>query len=229
MDIVRIINWLKQVRLGRFQRAFLTLPPNAILLDIGCWNCHSLEPLKRLRPDVRMWGIDRIDYGNQPPGVLERYIQMDLDKDLLPIEPESVECIRMAHILEHLSNPSLLMKQLKSVLKKNGIIYISGPNERSLWVPSFNFGHKFHGPFNFYDDPTHVRPLTIHGIYCYLEMAGFTDDEIIKLGIERTGYQCLRILPTFVKSVLLRDRTKMISGIWTLIGWTSFGIARKLK
>jgi len=222
------MNWIKRIRSGRFERIFQTLPPNAILLDIGCWNCCSLEPLKRLRPDISMWGVDRIDYGDNPPSVLDRYIQLDLDKNSLPIDPESVDCIRMAHILEHLSNPSFLIKQLKLLLKKGGVVYISGPNERSLWVPSFNVGHQFHGPFNFFDDPTHVRPLTIHGIYCYLEMAGFSDDEI-RVGIERTGYQFLRVLPTFVKAILLRDRPKMISGIWTLIGWTSFGMARKFN
>lgn len=109
MDIARVKNWTKWIRLGRFERFFLTLPPNAILLDIGCWNCRSLEPLKRLRPDIRIWGVDRIDYGDRPPAVLERYIQLDLDKNPLPVEPESINCIRIAHTLEHLTNPSFLI------------------------------------------------------------------------------------------------------------------------
>ncbi len=174
-----MIDRLRWIRLERIQNLLLDLPTNARLLDIGCWNCKNLELYRTLRPDIHILGVDQIDYGDAYPNVLNGYTKLDLDKDSLPFKESSFDLIRMDHILEHLCDPQNVMGQIKRLLKRGGEVYISTPNERSLFIPSFNFGHKAHGPFNFFDDPTHLRPVTTHGLYCWLENAGFTDKEIV--------------------------------------------------
>lgn len=217
---------IRLYRLSRMERIMLQLPADARLLDIGCGSAESLIPLKSLRPDVRMIGADKIDYADNPPEVLEQYVRLDLDAERLPLEPGSFDCVRMAHVIEHLGNPQLVMEQVGKLLKPGGIFYASVPNERSLIVPSFNLWHSQHVPFNFFDDPTHIRPVTAHGLYCWFEAAGFRDEEI-KIGLERTPYQLLHSLPAIFKALVFRKRARMATAVWTLVGWVSYGVGRK--
>ncbi|MBW2661156.1 MAG: hypothetical protein JRD93_04005 [Deltaproteobacteria bacterium] len=104
---------------------------------------------------------------------------------------------------------------------------ISTPSKRSLFVPSLNFGHKQHGPFNFFGDTTHLRPVTTHGLYCWLEMAGFQDQQIDEVGLEMNPYQFFRSIPSILKAFLKKDRSRLVTSLWNLIGWVSYGIGRK--
>jgi SAM-dependent methyltransferase len=205
-----------------------SLNRNATLLDIGCWNCSSLEEIKKIRKDIIITGIDIEKPKTESIKLLEKFIQLDLNKDILPFEKESFDFIRIVHLIEHLTNPYLLLNQLKSLLKPNGIIYIVTPNERSIFIPSLNFANYQHGPFNFYDDPTHLKPITTHGIYCLLEKAGFKNSEIT-VGINRTISQAIKAWPKFIMSVLTGNRRKMVTTLWTIVGWTSYGIGKKIE
>lgn len=72
---------------------------------------------------------------------------VNLDKDYLPFEDNSVEEVIAHHILEHIGDGFLnFMKELYRVCKNGAIIDIEVPHHR----------HE-----NFFGDPTHVRPITI--------------------------------------------------------------------
>lgn len=215
------------VRQGRFQRLLAGLPLEGSVLDVGCADCSSLQPLKRSRPDVSFHGVDRIDFDGGPPSVLRSYARVDLDDELLPYERESFDCIRIAHVVEHLHRPSLLFSQVRGLLRVGGIVYVSAPNERSLLVPSLGLVHAVHGPLNFYDDPSHLRPWTSHGIYCLLEGAGFGDADIV-VGLERTPYWLIRSLPTLVRGFVTGDRGRVVGAVSHIVGWTSYGVARRV-
>lgn len=94
-------------------------------------------------------GLKRIDgYVNVDSyaGCNPDYV-VDLEKDNLPFEDDSVEAIHAHHILEHIGDNFLnLMKELYRVCKDGAIIDIEVPHHR----------HE-----NFFGDPTHVRPITI--------------------------------------------------------------------
>lgn len=55
----------------------------------------------------------------------------------LPFPDNYFDCIIFSEVLEHLSNETKALKELKRVLKKNGVILISVPNEKFpfLWDP----------------------------------------------------------------------------------------------
>ena len=53
----------------------------------------------------------------------------------------------MLSVIEHIQNPTNILKEILRVLKIGGILIIITPN--------FKYLHK-----NFYDDPTHIRPYT---------------------------------------------------------------------
>jgi SAM-dependent methyltransferase len=72
---------------------------------------------------------------------------VDLNKELLPFEDNSVDEIVAHHILEHIGvNFLTLMQEIYRVCKDGAIIDIEVPHHR----------HE-----NFYGDPTHVRPITV--------------------------------------------------------------------
>ena len=72
---------------------------------------------------------------------------VDLNKDPLPFEDNSVSEIRAYHILEHIGDGFLnLMKEIYRVCEDGALIDIEVPHHR----------HE-----NFFGDPTHVRPITV--------------------------------------------------------------------
>jgi predicted SAM-dependent methyltransferase len=72
---------------------------------------------------------------------------VDLNKDLLPFDDNTIEEIKAHHILEHIGDGFLsLMQEIYRVCKDGAIIDIEVPHHR----------HE-----NYFGDPTHVRPITV--------------------------------------------------------------------
>lgn len=78
---------------------------------------------------------------------------LDLDKDALPFPDNSVDEIKVDHLLEHLHNVIPLLNECNRVLTRNGVINISVPNV--AFVTAFQ-------------DPTHVRFFTDKTFYYWL-------------------------------------------------------------
>lgn len=74
----------------------------------------------------------------------------NMEKDNWPFPNNSFTNVICAHVLEHLGDGYLFaMQELYRVCKKNAEVIFKFPHHR----------HEF-----FYDDPTHKRPITIHGL-----------------------------------------------------------------
>lgn len=128
----------------------------ARILDLGCGAGYNVKALRVLYPEVEITGIDLYDTSQIPE--LSVYRKVDLDLGKLPFPDEHFDSVIITHVLEHLAQPLKLASEMARVLKKGGIIYIETPNWTSLWIPSFGFRRAQGGPFNFYDDPTHLKP-----------------------------------------------------------------------
>jgi len=72
--------------------------------------------------------------------------------DVLPFEDNFFDEVLASHILEHINNYIFTMKELYRVCKHNATIEIIIPHHRSDW---------------YYDDPTHVRPITINSFQLF--------------------------------------------------------------
>lgn len=66
----------------------------------------------------------------------------------------------MNAVIEHIKDPSSILKEIKRVLKNEGLLFIRTPN----WQLDFK---------NFYNDPTHVKPYSPDTIKNTLKLAGF--------------------------------------------------------
>jgi SAM-dependent methyltransferase len=80
---------------------FIRFRPNTIGVDI---NPDNVEYCKAQGLDVRLIEINK-----------------------LPFENEEVDSINMDNVLEHIEDPTLILKEMTRVLKKNGILLIGVP------------------------------------------------------------------------------------------------------
>lgn len=127
---------LKAVRLAK---------PDARILDVGCGLGGLLEQLESLRDDVYTYGIDL----GTPPQFRSRGSFLRGNVLRLPFADNSFDIVTCAHMLEHLQDPHHAVTELVRVCRPGGTIYLETPSPRATLLP---FG------FNFWDDPTHVRP-----------------------------------------------------------------------
>lgn len=78
---------------------------------------------------------------------------LDIEKDLLPFEDNTVDEVIIHHVLEHLGEGYFhFMKELYRVCKHGAMIDILVPHHR----------HEY-----FHDDPTHRRAITVPGMWLF--------------------------------------------------------------
>ena len=100
-------------------------PRSSLILDVGCGNGAFLNAFGKLFPKWKLAGFEQnqlfYDKIMQIQGVEYFYSslnEIDLDFDLMAF----------IHVLEHIPQPSIFLKQLYKKVKKNGIILIQVPN-----------------------------------------------------------------------------------------------------
>lgn len=132
----------------KFEKYIKSLPKNAKVLDAGCGDGNNSRYIQSIRPDLDICAID-ID-GSKQHKVPEhvRFFTMSVE-DLSRFPDEHFDCVACFHVIEHLADPSKAVAEFHRVLKPNGIIFAESPHWVSTITPI---------GFNFYDDPTHIRP-----------------------------------------------------------------------
>lgn len=199
----------------------ISLPQNPILVDLGCNIGRNLEGFRILRNDLSIHAIDCVDFSAilKDKGCI--FHQIDLLKDALPFDAGTVDCIMATHILEHLPNPYHLLAEAKRVLKRKGKVFIEAPGVRSLFVPSFHSSRsRQRFTFNFFDDPTHLRPFSVGGLQRLIEDTGF---KVVECGISR-NWLFFSLSPLLLLSGLF-NRFLFHAGLINLIGWSVYCVA----
>lgn len=100
------------------------------ILDIGC---YTADPLKFLPASVNYYGID----GDESALEIAKkrgasVIKLDLENEQIPLT-RKFDIILATELLEHLKDPEKLIKQIKSLLKEDGVVLISLPNECTFY------------------------------------------------------------------------------------------------
>tara|TARA_B100001105_G_scaffold248481_1_gene234282 strand:- start:60 stop:719 length:660 start_codon:yes stop_codon:yes gene_type:complete len=208
---------------GVKQRFFLSFKKDFKILELGCGIGRNAMFIKKYFNKVEYHGIDIL-----PEEKVDSFINfrnVNLEESELPYEANYFDAIIFTHVLEHLNNPLSLGNEINRILKKGGRIYVEAPNWSSILVPSFGFHREQHNPFNFYDDPTHIKPWTKHSIYEFLS-------ENCKLKVEKVGIvrNWIRIpldLFIIIFGFISGNRKRIISSFWNIYGWCVFGIGEK--
>jgi 2-polyprenyl-3-methyl-5-hydroxy-6-metoxy-1,4-benzoquinol methylase len=105
--------------------------------------------------------------------------------------PESFEFIKLGHVIEHLTDPELVIKKLWTLLRPGGIILIDTDNADGLetrieavlmWVMQINFirriaealvGRKYHLRYGRLTPPVHLYTFTPKSLRLIAERNGF--------------------------------------------------------
>lgn len=129
------------------------------------------------------------------------YPSFDIEKDHLEHENESIDFITMNAVLEHIKNPDNIFKEIRRVLKTNGLVFVRIPN----WQMDYT---------NFYDDPTHVKPYTPTSLKQTFELYNLKTIFIEPGLIEKSWFwwQLPNKIKWFVAS-LINGGTKSIIGL----------------
>ena len=179
--------------------------------------------IKKYFNEVEYHGIDILS--EEKVDSFINFNKVNLEESELPYETNYFDAIIFTHVLEHLNNPLSLGNEINRVLKKSGRIYVEAPNWSSILVPSFGFHREQHNPFNFYDDPTHIKPWTKHGIYEFL--SDNCQLKVQKVGIVRNWIRIPLDLFIIILGFIKGDRKRIISSFWNIYGWCVFGIGEK--
>jgi len=92
-------------------------------LDVGCCS-GGLS--KYLNSDLTYFGVDNMNL------TFNGFTKVDLNCKILPFEDKTFDAINCSAVLEHLFYPLELLKDMKRVLKDDGVMLVSLPNDKSL-------------------------------------------------------------------------------------------------
>jgi SAM-dependent methyltransferase len=135
-------------------------PPGGSLLDLGSSDGETLRHFAELRPDVRFFAADIAGAPESYPRGCE-FVRADLQRERLPWLDASMDMITCMHLVEHLNDLTLLAQETARLLKPGGRVYFETPHPKTLTYPSPPGAAADSFTLNFYDDPTHVRLVSV--------------------------------------------------------------------
>ena len=194
-------------------------PRGGTLLDLGSSDGETLGHIAELRPDLRLFAADREGVPHDYPAGCQ-FQRADLERDRLPWPAGAMDAITCMHLVEHLRDMNLLLQEAARLLKPGGQIYFETPHPKSLTLSSPQ--GKAAGTFtlNFFDDPTHVRPVALGALAQQVRAVGL---EVVASGTSRNwlyaaAYPVCLFLPP--------SRQKFTARVHWL-GWSAHLIARR--
>src|SRR5262245_56199010 len=94
----------------------------ATLLDLGSSDGETLRHFAELRPDLQFFAGDVCGQPDKYPKGCQ-FARLDFEHQSLPWSNESMELITCMHLLEHLRDSALLIKEIARLLKAGGRVY----------------------------------------------------------------------------------------------------------
>lgn len=190
-------------------------PAGGTLLDLGASDGETLGHIAELRPDLQLFAADKQGMpGRYPTGC--QFQRADFERESLPWPDRAMDAITCMHLVEHLQYLALLMGEITRLLKPGGRVYFETPHPKTLALPSLR------GRFtlNFYDDPTHVRLVTIKEL---AQRAGSAGLHVEASGISR-NWLFTAAHPFFT---FLPDSRQKFTARVHWLGWSAYLIAHK--
>jgi len=140
------------------------------ILEYGCGSGFFIKKFdtpeyQRIAYDISDYAMEQTRKNN--PGIIT------VENTEKEIKRASVDAVAALHLLEHIEDPSVVLKEFNRMLKDKGIVFATVPNMSSV-------GRQLKGNEWFaYRDETHISLLYPHEWYRLFEKAGF---EVIKQG-----------------------------------------------
>jgi hypothetical protein len=164
------------------ERLALTVPPTArTVLQIGSGQGWLVDELKKRHPAPVVYGADSPGQSSAAPAHLDGYFEIDLDRDVPPLERGSVDSIVYADALLRVVDPRAMLTRTGPLLSPSGTISCSVPNLQHHRV----VGGLLRGVFPYVPgtllDPTYLRFFTSSSIVQLLLDAGYAPDTVDRI------------------------------------------------
>ena len=191
------------------------------VLDYGSNDGHVVSRIFKNCADTEIYIAD-IQNNISPTFKNRPWTFLTINKETSRIEsPQnffgSATCI---HVLEHVPNPDNVIQEIYRALQAGGTFYLETPNPRSLYMPSMSRKSTW----NFYDDPTHIRPYSASALARLCEANGFV---IKKAGIYRRWRYALALPLAPLISLVMRDWRPFHYAMIHAMGWSSYCLCKK--
>lgn len=147
-----------------FSAMYLPSYARGRLLDIGCGSGRTLKWMQDLG-----WRVEGVDFD---PGAVQSARRRGLEAHLGTLEDQEYpndcfDAITMSHLIEHIHDPSQLLRECYRVLKPGGQLVIVTPNSES-------WGHTvFQGSWRGLEPPRHIHLFTPPSLRRIVENVGF--------------------------------------------------------
>jgi glycosyltransferase involved in cell wall biosynthesis len=144
--------------------------PRCRILDIGCWGGHFAAHARAAGHEVT--GVDCLEI----PGVRERtdhFVKASLEAGIPAEVGDGFDIIVAADVIDHLSRPGEVLRDMCRVLRPGGLVLLSVPNF-AHWYPRMRiaagmFGYDRRGIL----DETHLRFFTRATLRRLVHASGF--------------------------------------------------------
>ena len=209
--LLRIAPWL-DTRASFVSR----VPRGGRLLDLGSSDGETLNHIAELRPDLQLLSVDLEGSPERYPKACE-FVRANLETDRLPWPDGTIDAVTCMHLVEHLRGLTNLCTEVTRLLKPGGVAYFETPHPNTVNWPSA----KGDFTLNFFDDPTHLRPVATESLAAGAGKAGL---QPVESGISRNWLFAASWPVLFFAP---RSRKRFTAQIhWG--GWSAYMIARKL-
>jgi 2-polyprenyl-3-methyl-5-hydroxy-6-metoxy-1,4-benzoquinol methylase len=106
------------------------------LLDVGCGSGLFMEEMRKVG-----WIVNGVEPDPNAVAIAREQFSLDVRQGLLAeadYEPNTFDCVHLAHVIEHVYDPTALLKDCLRVLKPGGLLVVTTPNIGS-------YGHSVFG------------------------------------------------------------------------------------
>jgi len=113
------------------------------LLDVGCGQCHWTRMISSfLKKGSVVTAVDSdAKWGQENDKLREFFAEREIDFEIkkvnaesLPFADDSFDAVTCQTVLIHIENPLDALREMKRVLKPNGILICAEPNNLSYWA-----------------------------------------------------------------------------------------------
>ncbi|MCB9521259.1 MAG: class I SAM-dependent methyltransferase [Myxococcales bacterium] len=124
-----VVRAVERMRVSRII-ALLQATPTSRVLEVGCGAGNILERIA----DAELHGVDISDYILEKARVRlgARATLLKADGEHLPYPDAHFDRVYCSEVLEHVLDPAAVVREMRRVLKPNGIAVVSVPNEATI-------------------------------------------------------------------------------------------------